>query len=76
MRRSHHASIIDGHVGKQPVEVHILLGVCVDQVMIMMPRNGKNRLAIELRIIKTVQQVNPARAGCGQANPSLPLYLA
>ena len=38
MCRPHHAGIIDGHVGKEPVEIHILLGMRIDQIMIMMPR--------------------------------------
>src|SRR5262245_42599270 len=40
MGRSHYTGIIDRYVSKQPVEVYILLGVRIDQIMVMMPGDG------------------------------------
>src|SRR5262245_43014653 len=71
MCRPHDPGIVDGHVSKKPVEVHVLLGVRVDQIMIMMAGDGEHWLTVELCIIETIQQVNPAESGCSQANTQL-----
>src|SRR5581483_9917235 len=66
--RPHHAGVVDGDVHEKPVEIDVLLGVRVDQVVKMMSGDGQHRLAVELRVIEAVQEMNPARAGGGEAN--------
>jgi hypothetical protein len=55
MRRTHNASIIDSHIGKEPVELHILLGVGTNQVMIGQASQREDWLAVELGIVEPIQ---------------------
>ncbi|HVJ77973.1 MAG TPA: hypothetical protein VM620_09070 [Hyphomicrobium sp.] len=60
--RSHDTRIVDGDVHEQFVEFHVLLGVCVEQVMELQTRNGQHRRTIELRVIEAIEKMNSAGA--------------
>jgi hypothetical protein len=63
-RRPKNPSVVNGDVFKNPVQVHVLLSVRIDQIVKVMSRNGENRLAVELGIVEPVQQMNAARSRC------------
>lgn len=48
-----------------------MLRMRVDQVMIVVPGDGQHRLAVELGIVESVEQVNAPRPGRCQANAKL-----
>jgi len=45
--------------------------VRADQVVELKPGDGEHRRAVELRVVKPVQEMNPARPGGRQANTEL-----
>src|SRR5579871_261380 len=67
MLGAHNPRVISRHVDEQLVQFHVLLGMRAKQVVMMQPGNGKDRCAIELGIIETVEQMNAARTGSGEA---------
>ena len=69
--RSHHARVIYAHVHEQPIEIHILLGERVDQIVKLQTRDCEDRLPVELGVIEAVEQMNAARTGGGEANAEL-----
>ena len=73
--RAHDAAVIDAHVHEQLVELDILLGVGVQQIMVLKARDGDDGLAVELSVVKTVEEVDAAgtRGGDAGAEPSRPL---
>ena len=74
--RPHHALAVDGHVHEQLDEVHVLLVVRVDQVGEGVPRDRQHRLAVALRVVEAVEQVNSAGPEVARQTPSSPVYLA
>ena len=46
-----------------------MLGVGVDEVVVMVPGDGQHRLTIHLGVIEPVQKVHPSRSGGRQAHP-------
>jgi hypothetical protein len=73
--RAHHARVVLGHVDEQAVELHVLLGVGVDEVVVRHARDGQHRLAVELGVVQAVEQVDATRTGRGQAHPEAPREL-
>ena len=71
MRRPHHARAVNRNIQKHAVEVDILLRMRVDQIVKMMPGDREHRLAVHLRVIKSIQQVNAAGPRGRQANAQL-----
>ena len=65
---AHHPGAVEGDVGEHPVEVHVLLGAGVDQVVEVVAGDGEHRLAVELGVVEAVQEVQPAGAAGGQAD--------
>src|SRR5207248_10918048 len=61
------ARAVNGHVGKDAVQGDVLLAVGVKQDVVMVTRNGKHRLAVHLRVVEAVEEVDPTRAGGRQA---------
>ena len=59
---SHHARVVKRYIHEQAVEINILLGVGIDQIVEVMPGDRQHRLAIEFGIIESVQQMNAARS--------------
>ncbi len=51
--------VVDIH--EEPVEVHILLVVRADQIVESMAGNRQHRLAVEFRVVESVEQMDPAR---------------
>ena len=76
MFRPHHPGRIHRHVHQQPVEVHILLRVGVDEVVIVVAGDGEHWLLIELGIVEAVEQVHAAGAGGRQTYPEAAVYFA
>ena len=68
VRRPHHALVVDGDVHEQLVEIHVLLVMGADQIVKGVAGDRQHRLAVELRIVKSVQQVNAAGAGGREAD--------
>jgi hypothetical protein len=71
MVRTHDTRVVNGDVHEYLVEFHVLLRMGVNQVVILQARDGQNRLAVKLRVVQTVQQMQPARSGCCEANAEL-----
>ena len=67
----HHPRVVDGDVLEDLVEVEVLLGEGVDQIVIMMSGDGEHRLAVHLGVIEAVEQVDAARAGGGETDAEL-----
>ena len=66
--RTHDPLVERGDVHEELVEIDILLVVHADQVVESMSRNCEHGLAIALRVIQTVQQMNASGPGCRQAD--------
>jgi len=65
MGRAHDPLIVFRDVRTEPVQRDVLLGVRPDEVVIRHARDREDRLAIERRVVETVQQVDAARTrGC------------
>jgi len=67
----HHPRVVDGDVLVDLVEVEVLLGEGVDQIVIMMSGDREHRLAVHFGVIEAVEQMDAARAGGGQADAEL-----
>ena len=76
VRGAHDALAVLRDVHEQPVEGHVLLGVGADEVVIRHAGDGKDRLAVEGRVVEPVQEVNPAGPEVARQTPSLPVNLA
>src|SRR3954468_11833220 len=68
VRRIHHPAVVDGDILEDTRQVDVLLGEGVDQVAVVMARDGKDGSAIELRVVQAVGQVQPTRTGRGEAH--------
>ena len=53
--RSHHAGVVNRHVHEYAIQINILLRVRIDQIVIVVPGNRQDRLAVQLRIIKSIE---------------------
>src|SRR5262245_29335509 len=62
MGDSHHPGAIERNVRKDAIEVDILLRVSVDEIVEMMPGQSQHRLAVQLRVVEPIEQVDPTRA--------------
>ena len=76
VRQAHHAGAVDRDVHEDAVEIDILLGVRVDQVVEVMPGDGEHRLAIHLGVVQAIEQMDAAGADVARQTPSLPVNLA
>jgi hypothetical protein len=76
VRGSHDAGRVDAHVLEHPIEIDILLGVCVDQVVEMMPGDGDDGLPVHLGVVEAVQGWIPPGPEVARHTPSLPVYFA
>ena len=61
MRRPHDAGVVDTDIHEQLVELDVLLGVGVHEIMILQAGDGEHGRAIEFGVIKSVQEMNAAR---------------
>ena len=57
---THHSRVVNRDIRKDPVEVHILLSVSIDQIVKCMTGNCQHRLPVEFRIVQSIQQMNSA----------------
>lgn len=57
---AHNTLVVDPDVNVEFVERDILLGRDADQIVELKPRDGEKGLAVQLRVIKTVQQMDPS----------------
>ena len=55
VRHPHDPGRVDGHVGEHPVQVHVLLGVGVDQVVEVVAGDRQDRLAVALGVIEAIE---------------------
>jgi hypothetical protein len=78
VRSAHDADAVVRDVGEQLVEFDVLLRVCADQVVRRHPGDGQHRLAVELRVVQAVEQMDAPRARCRQtdAEPAGELRIA
>ncbi len=67
--RAHDPAIVDRHVHEQLVELHVLLGMGVDQVVELQAGDRQHRLAVQLGVIEAVQEVDAPRPRGGDADP-------
>ena len=63
--------VVHGNVIKQSKHVYFLLKMAALQVGIGLPCNRKHGRLIQFRVIQSVQKMNSARPGCGQATTKL-----
>jgi len=59
---THDALVEDANVHEQFVESDVLLRVGANKIVKLETCNREHRLVIKLRVVETVQEVNPARA--------------
>src|ERR1051326_1492636 len=71
MCRPHNSLVIGGDIKVELVEGDILLRVRPDEIVELKSGDRQNRLAVELRVIKTIQEVNAAGAGGRKAHAKL-----
>ena len=67
MRRPHDARIVDADIHEELVQLHVLLGVGVEKIVELKSGNRDHRSAVELGVVKAVQQVDAARTRGGEA---------
>ncbi|EHK75787.1 phospholipase [Sinorhizobium meliloti CCNWSX0020] len=63
-----HLRVVDGDVFEDAGEIDVLLGECLDQVMILHAGDREHRHLVQLRIVEAGQQICAARARCGEAD--------
>ena len=68
VRRADDALVVNGHVHEELDQVHVLLEVGADEVVEGVPGDGQHRHAIALGVVETVEQVDAAWPGGGQAH--------
>ena len=69
--RAHDALVEDGDVHEELVERDVLLRIGADQVVKLQAGDRQHRLAVELGVVESVQQMNAARTRGRQANAEL-----
>jgi hypothetical protein len=62
VRRPHDAAIVNRDIHEQPIQIDVLLRVSVYEIVVVMAGNRQHRLAVEFRVVKAVEQMNPTRA--------------
>ncbi len=68
LRRVDHHLVVLGHVGEEPVQVHLLLVGGAQHAGLLHAGDGQHRRVVELRVVEPVGQVDAARSGGGQAH--------
>src|SRR5438874_1479740 len=71
MGRSHDAGVVGRHICEDLVEFHILLGMCVDEIMKLEAGNREHGGTVQLGIVKTIQEVDAARSRSGDTDAKL-----
>ncbi len=59
----HDALVVDRHVHEELVKLDVLLGIRADQVVVRHAGDGKHWLAVQLRVVQPIGEVNAAGAG-------------
>src|SRR5918999_6600605 len=62
VRRSHDSGVVNCYIHKDAIEIDVLLRMSVYQIMVMVAGDRQDRLAIELCVIQSVQQMDAAWA--------------
>jgi hypothetical protein len=65
---THHSRVEHTDIFIQLVELDILLRERVKQIMELQAGDRQYRLAVELGVVQSVEQVNPARTRCGDTD--------
>lgn len=63
--------MLERQVRENPVQVHVLLGEGVNQIMEVVTRDREHRRSIHLGIVEPVEQMESAGAGCAETDPQL-----
>src|SRR5688500_15043439 len=69
--RPHHSGVVNSNVTEYAIEVHVLLGMRIDEIVKVLSRQRQYRLPIQFGVIETVQQMKTARAGGRNADSQL-----
>src|SRR5437867_10400705 len=72
MTGSHDSRVVNSDIHEYFVELDILLCICVDKIVILQSGNCQNRLSIEFRVVKSVQQVESPRTRSCKADTKPP----
>src|SRR3546814_1534860 len=64
---SHDARVVHADVHEELVQLDILLGVGIKEVMELQAGDREHRNAVELRVVKAVEQMHAARTGRREA---------
>ena len=76
VRGSHDTGVVNGHVHEDLVELDILLGLRGDQIVVLQPGDGEDRLTVQLGVVKAVEEVKPPGPEVARQTPSRPVYFA
>src|SRR2546423_818109 len=68
VRCAHYPGVVPADVNKKLIELDILLRKGVNQVVILQSSQSQDWGPVELCVVQTVEQMNAARAGGGEAN--------
>src|SRR3546814_6717809 len=68
---SHDARVVHADVHEELVQLDILLGVGIKEVMELQAGDREHRNAVELRVVKAVEQMHAARTGRREATAEL-----
>ena len=72
MIRSHDARVVHGDIHEDFIQLHVLLRIGMNEVVILKAGHGKNGLSVELRIIQAIQQMQTARSRRRETDAELP----
>src|SRR5918996_1373267 len=68
MGRAHDSRIVDSDIHKDAIQINILLRMRIDEVVIMVAGDSQDGLAVQLCVVKSVQQMNASRTGGRQTH--------
>jgi hypothetical protein len=61
MACAHDSGVVDGNIHEHLIQLDILLSMRLNEIVILQPRDREHRLPVQLRIVKTIQQMQAAR---------------
>jgi hypothetical protein len=75
VRSAHHPLVVTSDIHEDLVQLDVLLRKRARHIAVLHPGNCQNRLLVHLRVIKPVQQMNPARPRGRKTNTKPPREL-
>src|SRR5581483_6381003 len=66
--RAGHMDVLGSDVLKEADEVHLLLVIAAEAGALLLADDGEHRLVVHLRVVETIQEMDRARTGGGEAD--------